>query len=262
MSVDCYRMTVDELPKAELGGAEPGGAGPTPRTGRNPGPGEQTGLAWILVGGRLTPTAAIRTLPRPTLVVAADGGARHAAPLGLHIDAWVGDFDSSDDLTLSAPRMVYPKAKASTDAELAVALARELGSNELVYLGAFGGRFDHTFALTLGALRLAQEGLKVTLHSGDEWGVPLLPGAPLALKLRPGQTFSVLAASPLQGLSIQGAEWDLAGRDLPLGSGVPISNRAAGSAVTLYLQAGTALVTVLEDEMLEGENEYARRTAR
>ena len=79
-----------------------------------------------------------------------------------------------------------------------------------------------------------------------------LTGAPLALKLRPGQTFSVLAASPLQGLSIQGAEWDLAGRDLPLGSGVPISNRAAGSAVTLYLQAGTALVTVLEDEMLEG----------
>ncbi len=250
-------MTVDEWPKAQ-----PGGTGPTPWTGLNPGQGAQTGLAWILVGGRLTPTAAVLALPRPALVVAADGGARHAAPLGLHIDAWVGDFDSSDDLTFSAPRMVYPRDKASTDAELAVSLARELGSDELVYLGAFGGRFDHTFALTLGAVRLAQEGLKVTLHSGDEWGVPLLGGTPLRLTLRPGQTFSVLAASPLRGLSIQGAEWDLVDRDLPLGSGVSISNRAAGSVVTLHLRAGTALVTVLEDEMLEGENEHARRTTR
>jgi thiamine pyrophosphokinase len=125
-------------------------------------------VAWILVGGRLTPTPALAALPRPGLVVAADGGARHAAVLGVKIDAWVGDFDSSDDLNLSLPRTVYPRAKASTDAELAVQWAREKGASELGILGAFGGRFDHTFALALGAVRLAQEGLTVTLHSGDE----------------------------------------------------------------------------------------------
>jgi thiamine pyrophosphokinase len=210
-------------------------------------------VAWILVGGRLTPTPALAALPRPGLVVAADGGARHAAVLGVKIDAWVGDFDSSDDLNLGAPRTVYPRAKASTDGELATELARERGAGELVILGAFGGRFDHTFALALGALRLAQEGLKVTLHSGDERGYPLLPGQTLRLSGRPGQTFSVLAASELSGLSIGGARWNLQGADVPLGSGLTLSNELAAGAeatgeLTLSLRAGTALVTLLEQD--------------
>ena len=203
--------------------------------------------AWILVGGRLTLTPALAALPRPGLVVAADGGARHAAQLGVQIDAWVGDFDSSDGLSLDVARTVYPRAKASTDAELAIDLAREHGATELVILGAFGGRFDHTFALALGAVRLAQRGLSVTLHSGDEWGHPLLPGQVLRLGTFPGQSFSVLAASVLSGLSIQGARWNLDGADVPLGSGLTVSNEAAGTQLTLTLIAGTALVTLLEN---------------
>ena len=203
--------------------------------------------AWILVGGRLTLTPALAALPRPDLVIAADGGARHAARLGVQIGAWVGDFDSSDDLSLDVTRTVYPRAKASTDAELAIDLARERGATDLVILGAFGGRFDHTFALALGAVRLAQEGLDVLLHSGDEWGRPLLPGQALTLSTVPGQTFSVLAASELRGLSIGGARWNLIGADVPLGSGLTVSNEAAGTRLTLTLRTGTALVTLLED---------------
>ena len=207
--------------------------------------------AWILVGGRLTLTPALADLPRPDLVIAADGGARHAALLGVKIDAWVGDFDSSGGLSLDVPRTTYPRAKASTDAELAIDLARERGATELVILGAFGGRFDHAFALALGAVRLAQEGLDVLLHSGDEWGRPLLPGKVLTLFPFPGQTFSVLAASGLSGLSIQGARWNLNGADVPLGSGLTVSNEAIGTALTLTLNAGTALVTLLEPTLLE-----------
>ena len=36
------------------------------------------------------------------LVVAADGGARHAAPLGVRVDRWVGDGDSVDPALLEA----------------------------------------------------------------------------------------------------------------------------------------------------------------
>ena len=39
-----------------------------------------------------------------TLVVAADGGARHAAPLGLRVDRWVGDGDSIDGRGARGPR--------------------------------------------------------------------------------------------------------------------------------------------------------------
>ena len=204
-------------------------------------------IAWILVGGRLTPSPALAALPRPDLVIAADGGARHAETLAVKVDLWLGDFDSSDGLTLDAPREVHPAAKNSTDAELAVTVARQRGATELVILGAFGGRFDHAFALALGACRLAAEGLKVSLHSGDEAGYPLLPGVPVVLDLQTGQIFSVLAASELRGLTLRGARWPLTNASVPLGSGLTISNEAAGGVLSAELGAGVALLTVLEE---------------
>ncbi|GMA16202.1 thiamine diphosphokinase [Deinococcus metallilatus] len=201
--------------------------------------------AWLLVGGRLVVTPALLALPRPDFVVAADGGGRHAAALGVRVDAWVGDFDSSDGLHLNAPREVHPAAKDETDAELAVRAARERGATELIFLGAFGGRFDHTAALALGSLRLAREGLGIILHSGDESGYPLLPGADVRLDLPPGTTLSVLAVSDLHALSLSGTRWPLHDADVPLGSGWTVSNEAAGGPVTASLQQGLALVTVL-----------------
>ncbi len=202
-------------------------------------------IAWILVGGRLTATPALTTLPRPAVVVAADGGARHAAALGVAVDVWVGDFDSSEGLSLQAPREVHPPAKDETDAELAVRVARNRGATALVFLGAFGGRFDHAAALLLGGLRLAREGLHVTLSSGDEWAWPLLPSTPAALNLPPGVTLSVVACSDLRGLSLSGVRWPLRGADVALGSGWTVSNETTGEQVQASLHHGHALITAL-----------------
>ncbi|KQR04520.1 thiamine diphosphokinase [Deinococcus sp. Leaf326] len=206
-------------------------------------------IAWILVGGRLTLSSALAVLPRPDLVVAADGGARHAAPLGLQVDVWVGDFDSSAGMQLDAPREVHPTAKDETDAELAVRVALGRGARELVFVGAFGGRFDHAAALLLGGVRLARGGLDVRLTSGDEWAWPLLPGRPLALALPPGATLSVVGCTDLAGLSLSGVRWPLAGADVPLGSGWTLSNEvssdSAAPRVTVSLGGGYGLVTAL-----------------
>ena len=207
-------------------------------------------LAWILVGGRLKVTPALAALPAPALVVAADGGARHAAALGVGVDLWVGDFDSSAGLSLDAPREVHPAAKDQTDGELATRLALERGATQLVFVGAFGGRFDHTAALLLGGVRLAREGLTVTLTSGDEWAWPLLPGQALDLSLPAGVTLSVVACTDLGGLSLSGVRWPLAGADIPLGSGWTLSNETRGQPggtgpVRAELRSGHALVTAL-----------------
>nr|WP_256488075.1 thiamine diphosphokinase [Deinococcus sp. HSC-46F16] len=209
-----------------------------------------------MVGGRLVPTPALAALPHPDLVVAADGGARHAAVLAVPLDVWVGDFDSSGGLELDAPREVHPAAKDETDAELAVRVARHRGATQLVFLGAFGGRFDHAAALALGAVRLVREGCGVTLHSGDESGHPLLPGQVLSLDLPSGATLSVLALSDLRGLTLTGVRWPLSGADVPLGSGWTVSNEALGGKVQASLTAGMGLVTVLHSG--EGQTALAR----
>jgi thiamine pyrophosphokinase len=84
------------------------------------------------------------------LVIAADGGARHAAALGRRIDRWVGDGDSITPADLQ--RLVAdgvridrsPVDKDETDAELAVLAAIEADAARITILGALGGtRLDH-----------------------------------------------------------------------------------------------------------------------
>ncbi len=91
------------------------------------------------------------------IVVAADGGARHAARLGLPIHRWVGDGDSIDEGGLAELRArgipvdLVGTDKDESDTELAITAAIAAGANEVVVLGAFGGRrLDHSIAnLTL-----------------------------------------------------------------------------------------------------------------
>ena len=154
----------------------------------------------------------------------------------------MGDFDSArGDEVPGAPREVHPAAKDETDGELAAGLALEAGCTRLVFVGAFGGRFDHTAVLALGALRLAETGLDIRLTSGDEHARPLLGGQTLRLALPPETTLSVTAVTHLRGLSLDGVRWPLAGADVPLGSGWTLSNETRSPEVHLALQEGRAL---------------------
>ena len=88
------------------------------------------------------------------LVVAADGGARHAGPLGLRIDRWVGDGDSLGEAELAALRPPASRSSArrpdkdESDTELAVLAALDGGARPASsILGALGGpRVDHALA--------------------------------------------------------------------------------------------------------------------
>ena len=79
------------------------------------------------------------------LVIAADGGARHAGPLGLRAAIWVGDGDSVDPAELEhlaadgADIRRVDAAKDESDTELALLAALERGADEIVILGALGG---------------------------------------------------------------------------------------------------------------------------
>jgi thiamine pyrophosphokinase len=197
-------------------------------------------LALLLAGGNLSVTERVLELAQAAqLVIAADGGARHAASLGVNIDAWVGDFDSSDDLNLDAPRLEFARDKDATDLELALLEAKARGATEAVVIGAFGGRFDHALGIALLAARETKNGFPMRLESGFETGWVLKDH--LELNLEPGQTFSVLALELCEGLSISGAKWNLESVGLEMGSSLGISNEARG-AVLMRLERGFALV--------------------
>ncbi len=199
----------------------------------------------ILLGGALTPNPRLLAALSGARVIAADGGMRHAAALGVTPELWVGDFDSTSAELLErwpdVERMPYPAAKAATDGEIAVAEAHARGATRILLVGALGGeRSDHAFQLYLSAIRLAEEGFDILLTSGEEEAMPLLPGEK-RLDVPEGSLFSILGVTALDGLSIVNARYPLDDFHLPFGSSRTVSNVANGP-VDISLRSGKALI--------------------
>ena len=199
----------------------------------------------ILLGGPLLKTDRLVAAVAGSRVIAADGGIRHAAMLGVVPELWVGDFDSSSaDLAAqfpNVPRMPYPAQKAVTDGAIAIDEAMGRGATRLLLAGALGGeRSDHALMHLLQALQLAKEGLDIALTSGEEEAYPLLPGQ-RRFALPAGSMFSILGFSGLTGLTITDARYPLEDRTVPFGSSLTISNVAEGS-IDITLVSGEAML--------------------
>lgn len=204
-----------------------------------------TKIFTILLGGELTVTDRLRRSVEGSRVIAADGGMRHAAPLAVKPELWVGDFDSTAQPLIDAwpnvARQPFPPAKNETDGEIATAEAIDRGAERLILVGALGGeRSDHATQHLLYALSLAERGLDVVLTSGKEEAVPLLPGSK-HLDLPENSLFSVIGFSDLEGLDIANARYPLQKFSLPFGSARTISNVAEGP-VTFALDRGKAII--------------------
>jgi thiamine pyrophosphokinase len=148
----------------------------------------------LLLGGPLLVTEGLRERLKAFRLWAADSGARHALELGLPLELWLGDMDSSPPWlqeALPAPRVLLPPEKDLTDGEALMRRALEAGPEEVLLLGATGGRLDHTLAHLELAFLLAERGIRVELSDGLTRTFPLLPGEH-AFSLEAGAPFSLL----------------------------------------------------------------------
>jgi len=184
------------------------------------------------------------------LVVAADGGARHAPGLGLRIHQWVGDGDSLPAADLEALRaagvpvtLVAPE-KDETDIELALRTAIDAGADDLVILGAFGGaRLDHALANATLLAHPALAGRSARLLDAVS-RVRLLAGpGSLDLEGRPGDLVSLIPfGTDATGVATNGLRYPLRGETLTLGAGRGVSNVRVGHRANVTLEGGAILV--------------------
>lgn len=200
----------------------------------------------ILLGGELVRSPRLDAQVAGTRVIAADSGIRHARTLGLEPELWAGDFDSVTREQRAefayVPQREFPSEKDMTDGELAVAEAIALGATSLVFAGAFGGdRADHGYMHLAAAVGLSERGLDVLLTSGNQEGVPLLPGQPATFDYPAGTLFSVIGFTDIEGLTISGVKWPLDRRNVPFGSSLTISN-VVTDRLTIEILAGRAIL--------------------
>ena len=186
-----------------------------------------------------------------TLVIAADGGARHATTLDLRLDRWVGDGDSIDpgDLAMLAASGVrvdrVPREKDASDTELAVLAAIDAGADELTILGGLGGaRVDH--ALTNVALleHEALIGRAARLYDENAARIALLTGpGTVVLAGREDDLVTLIpVGGPAVGVTTRDLRYPLRDETLDLGSSRGLSNVRTSPRAAVTLRAGRLLV--------------------
>jgi thiamine pyrophosphokinase len=193
-------------------------------------------------------------------VIAADYGAHHARAWGWPIHLVVGDLDSLPAGEAAAlkdaavPVLIAPQAKDETDLELALALAFDLGPDEVVICAALGGRVDHLLANVLLLARpeldvvsavIADGPATVRMMRGDRGGAEGQGsrGAHLELKGAAGDLLSLLpVGGDAVGVTTGGLVYPLRDETLYMGQARGVSNVFEGGAAHVWQRGGLLLV--------------------
>ena len=183
------------------------------------------------------------------LVVAADGGARHAAPLGLPLHQVIGDFDSlsaadADELEAAGVTIArFPTNKDATDTELALLAAIDAGATEITLLCTWGGRSDHAIG-TLALLAHPRCGAASVVILDERTRTQLVrAGAALTLRGAVGRIISITPWGGDATVSATGVRWTLDSALLVAGSTRGISNVATATESFITVHDGAVLVS-------------------
>ena len=183
------------------------------------------------------------------LVIAADGGARHADALGVRIDRWVGDGDSIGErelAELAAAGTTIDRASADkdeTDAELAMLAAVTADARRITILGALGGeRLDHELGNVWLLAHPALDGRDARLLDARARLRLARPGR-TELSGRIGDVVSLLPqGGDVLGITTHGLRYPLTGEPLRVGPSRGLSNVRIADDAALTFEAGRLLI--------------------
>lgn len=213
--------------------------------------------ALIIAGGTLNLTFAINYIENQWFdcVIAVDNGLKYADEMSLHPDIIVGDFDTaSTDLVEKYQENKEVKIiqlvpiKDETDTETAVDYCIHLGYDEVVFLGATGGRFDHTMANLHMLYRLLQHQIQGVLV--DEQNVIRLLNHSIKLEKSKlsGKYISFLPfLEQVEKLTLKGFLYPLEQYTLAPGVSIGISNEAVEELCEISFHKGILIMIEAHD---------------
>jgi thiamine pyrophosphokinase len=203
--------------------------------------------ALIFVNGELHDTGAARAIVQPEdVVIAADGGARHALALGVIPTAIIGDFDSLSEAEvrvftdMGVHMLRFPPSKNETDLELALAHAVRAGHRPILIIGANGGRLDQE----LGNLSLLSDpefiGSDVRIDDGITEAFFITAKA--SIQGKAGETVSLIPwGNRVDGVSTDGLVYPLNDETLLPYRTRSISNQMLAETAGVSLKRGLLL---------------------
>ncbi|MBC7250735.1 MAG: thiamine diphosphokinase [Anaerolineae bacterium] len=203
--------------------------------------------AIVVVGGEMRDADSNDALwQQVDLIVAADGGAQHLLRRGLVPHVVIGDMDSLTSAQREHLRQLgcrflsYPERKDETDAELALLYAVEQGAEEIIVLGALGGRLDHTLANVLLLALPELRGTHVRLVDGQQEMILIREQGTIQGEV--GDTVSLLPISGnAEGITTRGLEYALDNGTLVFGRTRGVSNVLTAPTAHISVRKGALL---------------------
>lgn len=211
----------------------------------------------VLLGGDIADLAALGTVRRDAMVIAADSGLHLAVPLGLNVTTVVGDMDSVDPTALAAVEALgtkvlrFSRDKDASDAELALSHAAALGATSLLVIAGRSNRLDHELGnlavLFLPELRRCLVELRVAGARVFRIDAHEQSDTQLRFSCNVGDIVGLIPfGGDAHGVTTSGLQWALSNETLVVNSSRGISNRATRDDVVVSLRRGRLLVTVTD----------------
>jgi thiamine pyrophosphokinase len=198
----------------------------------------------IFANGDLPNPEKARALIRADdLIIAADGGTRHALALGFPPNVIIGDMDSFNvkRLTLNAEIIQFPADKNETDLELAIQHALTLNPEQVVILAALGGRLDQT----LGNIALISNVKRLTFNVVLDDGIEEVFFCHDKSEIH-GAVGDIVSLIPWQGevtgIVTENLKWALQNETLFPNKTRGISNEMINETATVQIKSGLLLI--------------------
>ena|SRR3989344_5254892 len=170
-------------------------------------------------------------------VIAVDGGAHACKKFGITPEYVVGDFDSISKTVLSAFKktstVIHLPNQNRTDFQKALTLAKKLKATHIRVFGAFGKDIDHEFA---NILSLTPNCVMV-----DERHEVSVVEKRIEVQGKKNDVVSVIALTPVKGLSYAGLKWPVSGLSVPAGW-TGVRNRLVKKTSVISLSRGRIAV--------------------
>ena len=205
--------------------------------------------ALIFANGEFSRPELARSIPQPDdVIIAADGGARHALALGRLPSLIIGDFDSLTEpemnhfASLDVQFLRFPQAKDETDLELALYHSIRAGHDPILILGALGGRLDQM----LGNIALLSDPQLIHADIRLEDGVTevFFVTDKTVIQGSPGDTVSLIPwGGPVEGVITAGLLYPLNNETLFPSRTRGISNEMLAQNASVRISAGSLLCT-------------------
>ncbi len=175
-------------------------------------------------------------------VICCDGGLDHAARLQASPSLIVGDFDSHEKPKDGGVETIcLPCEKDDTDMAYALKTALARGFDELLLLGATGGRLDHTL-VNISLLRYAAARGARAVIADDLCEMEIVGKAPVFVP-RGGAYFSLINMGGIaRGVTVKGAKYPLSDAEITSEYQYGVSNEVTADKAEISVKEGDLLL--------------------